>query len=62
MLDRIARARARARARADADRGHAAGFPWLVTDMDATLVNARSDKEGAAPAWKKGYGRSTAAE
>jgi Transposase DDE domain group 1 len=24
--------------------------------MDATLVTASSDKEGAAPAWKKGYG------
>jgi hypothetical protein len=23
--------------------------------MDATLVTARSDKEGAAPTWKKGY-------
>jgi hypothetical protein len=29
---------------------------WLVIDMDATLVTARSDKEGAAPTWKKGYG------
>jgi hypothetical protein len=27
-----------------------------VIDMDATLVTARSDKEGAAPTWKKGYG------
>ncbi len=44
-----------------------AGFPWLVIagktlagwlviDMDATLVTASSDKEGAAPTWKKGYG------
>jgi hypothetical protein len=24
--------------------------------MDATLITARSDKEGAAPTWKKGYG------
>ena len=24
-------------------------------DMDATLVTASSDKEGAAPTWKKGY-------
>jgi Transposase DDE domain group 1 len=68
MLDRIARARARARAHvwtliADTP----AGFPWLavagktltgwlVIDLDATLVTARSDKEGAAPTWKKGYG------
>jgi hypothetical protein len=29
---------------------------WLVIDMDATLVTASSDKEGAAPTWKKGYG------
>jgi hypothetical protein len=65
---RIARARARARAHAwklidETPRG----FPWLVIagkaltgwlviDMDATLVTARSDKEGAAPTWKKGYG------
>jgi hypothetical protein len=46
--------------------GTAAGFPWLVIagkaltgwlviDLDATLVTAYSDKEGAAPTWKKGY-------
>ena len=29
---------------------------WVVIDMDATLVTASSDKEGAAPTWKKGYG------
>jgi len=29
---------------------------WLVIDMDATLVTASSDKEGAAPTWKMGYG------
>jgi hypothetical protein len=67
MLDRIARARARARAHVWAlIDGTAAGFPWLaiagktltgwvVIDLDATLVTARSDKEGAAPTWKKGY-------
>ena len=44
-----------------------AGFPWLaiagkvltgwlVIDMDATLITAHSDKEGAAPTFKKGYG------
>jgi hypothetical protein len=67
-LDRIARARASARAHVwTLIEGTAAGFPWLaiagktlvgwlVIDMDATLVTARSDKEGAAPAWKKGYG------
>ena len=67
-LDRIARARARARAHVwGLIEGTPAGFPWLaiagktlagwlVIDMDATLVTARSDKEGAAPTWKKGYG------
>ncbi len=68
MLDRIARARAKARARAwELIAAAGAGFPWLVIagkvlegwvviDMDATLVTAHSDKEGAAPTWKKGYG------
>jgi hypothetical protein len=63
-LGRAARARARARAHvwklAEATPG---GFPWpeiagklltgrLVIDMDATLITARSDKQGAAPAYK----------
>ena len=68
MLDRIARARAKARAHAwDLIDAAGAGFPWLVIagkaldgwiviDMDATLVTAHSDKEKAAPTWKKGYG------
>jgi Transposase DDE domain group 1 len=68
VLDRVARARAKARAHAwKLIEGTPAGFPWLVIagkelagwlviDMDATLVTARSDKEGAAPTWKKGYG------
>jgi hypothetical protein len=68
MLDKIARARAKARARAwKLIEATPAGFPWLaiagktlagwlVIDMDATLVTASSDKEGAAPTWKKGYG------
>jgi hypothetical protein len=66
MLDRIARARAKARAHAwKLIEEIPAGFPWLVIagktltgwlviDMDATLVTASSDKEGAAPTWKKG--------
>jgi len=29
---------------------------WLVIDLDATLITARSDKEGAAPTFKSGYG------
>ena len=68
MLDRIARARAKARAYAwTLIEDTPAGFPWMVIagktlagwvviDMDATLVTAHSDKEGAAPTWKKGYG------
>ena len=68
MLDKIARARARARAHVwKLIEDIPAGFPWLeiagktltgwlVIDMDATLVTASSDKEGAAPTWKKGYG------
>ena len=67
-LERIARARAKARAHVwQLIEATAAGFPWLaiagktltgwlVIDMDATLVTAHSDKEGAAPTWKKGYG------
>jgi hypothetical protein len=67
-LDRIARARARARAHAwQLIQDTPAGFPWLVIagktltgwlviDMDATLVTASSDKQGAAPTWKMGYG------
>ena len=68
MLDRIARARARASEHAwNLIEKAPAGFPWLavagktlagwlVIDMDATLVTASSDKEGAAPTWKMGYG------
>ena len=65
MLDKIARARAKARAHAWAlIAGTTAGFPWLVIagktltgwiviDLDATLVTARSDKEGAAPTFNR---------
>jgi hypothetical protein len=70
MLDRIAAARAKAREHAwNLIEKTPAGFPWLavavagktltgwlVIDMDATLVTASSDKEGAAPTWKMGYG------
>jgi len=68
MLERVARARAKAREHAwKLIEATPAGFPWLaiagktlagwlVIDMDATLVTAHSDKEGAAPTWKKGYG------
>jgi hypothetical protein len=68
MLERAANARARARAHVwELISQTPGGFPWLtvagktlagwlVIDMDATLVTARPDKEGAAPTWKKGYG------
>jgi hypothetical protein len=37
------------------DEGRDAGDP-LVIDVDATLVTAHSDKQGAAPTFKRGYG------
>ena len=61
MLERIAKARAKARAHVwKLIEDTPTGFPWLVIagkapagwlviDMDATLVFARSDKEGATP-------------
>jgi hypothetical protein len=67
MLARIAQARARIRKHVWEQIEAAGGFPWievagkaltgwLVIDMDATLVAAHSDKEGARPTWKMGYG------
>lgn len=52
-LERIATARAEARRRvwaAGADPG------FYVIDFDGTLITAHSDKEGAAPTYKKGFG------
>ena len=37
------------------DHGIDAGAPLLI-DVDATLIAAHSDKEGAAPTFKRGYG------
>lgn len=61
-LGAISTARAAARARAwqlagehAPDHGIDAGRP-LVIDVDATLVTAHSDKEGAAPTFKRGFG------
>jgi hypothetical protein len=61
-LAAISTARAAARARAwelagerAPDCGIDAGAP-LVIDVDATLVTAHLDKEGAAPTFKRGYG------
>jgi hypothetical protein len=53
ILERIASARARARAEAWAA-GLDPGF--YVIDLDATLVGAHSEKEGAAPNYKHGFG------
>src|SRR5216683_3377323 len=67
-LDKVARVRARVRAHVWSLIGATpAGFPWLaiagkvlagwlVVDLDGTLITARSDKEGAAPTFKSGYG------
>jgi hypothetical protein len=67
-LDKIARARAAVRGHVwSLICARPAGFPWLavagkllagwlVVDLDATLITARSDKEGAAPTFKMGYG------
>lgn len=52
-LKRINTARAVARANAWAA-GADPGF--YVIDIDATLVNAHSDKQHAAPTWKQGFG------
>ncbi len=52
-LGRVKAARAQARAKAWAA-GVDPGF--YVIDIDATLVGAHSDKEQAAPTWKKGFG------
>lgn len=52
-LERIKLARATARAKAWAA-GADPGF--YVIDIDATLVNAHSDKQQAAPTWKRGFG------
>ena len=52
-FERIAAARAKARAAAWAA-GLDPGF--YVIDLDATLVGAHSEKEGAAPNYKHGFG------
>jgi hypothetical protein len=57
---RAARAQARAavwaRRRPLADRSGSRDGGQVILDIDATLVTAHSDKEGAAPTHKKGYG------
>jgi hypothetical protein len=53
VLDQIAVARAQAR-RDAWERGMDPGF--YVIDLDATLIGAHSEKEGAAPTYKRGFG------
>jgi hypothetical protein len=66
-LARIAQARARVRTHVWKQIQAAGAFAWLqiagktltgwlFPDVDATLITAYSDKEGAAPTWKKGFG------
>jgi Transposase DDE domain group 1 len=67
-LDKIARVRARVRAHVwKLIAARPAGFPWLsvagkllagwlVIDLDGTLITAHSEKQGAAPTFKMGYG------
>jgi hypothetical protein len=67
-LGKIARVRAAVRAHVwSLAAATPAGFPWLavagkllagwlVIDLDATLITAHSEKQGAAPTFKKGYG------
>lgn len=67
-LGKIGKARAKVRRRVwDLIAGRPGGFPWLlvagkllhgwiVIDLDATLITAHSDKQGAAVTFKKGFG------
>jgi hypothetical protein len=59
-LTAIRRARAQARARvwdlAPIGSANASPDGWLVIDLDATLVDAHSEKEGAQPTFKRGFG------
>ena len=69
MLARIAKARAKVRARVwDLLARRPDGFPWLavagkvltgwvVIDLDATLITAHSDKQGAAATFTRAFGR-----
>jgi hypothetical protein len=58
-LRAIRKARAAARERAWAlagERAPGAGGSLIPVDIDATIVTAHSEKENAAPTWKKTYG------
>jgi hypothetical protein len=67
VLVRIAQARARIRKHVWQQIEAAGGFPWpeiagkilagwLFTGMDGTLITSHSEKQGAAPTWKTGFG------
>jgi hypothetical protein len=68
LRKRLARARARVRRHVwELIAATETGFPWLVVagkvltgwiviDLDATLITAHSDKQGASATFKKGYG------
>jgi hypothetical protein len=53
---RAARAQARAGAWAAGVRAVLDGFAYLTLDFDATLLTAHSEKERAAPTYKRGFG------
>jgi hypothetical protein len=53
---RAARAQARAGAWAAGIRGVLDGFAHLTLDFDATLLTAHTEKERAAPTYKRGFG------
>jgi len=55
-LAAIRTARAAARARVWELAPVSAPEGWLVIDLDATLVDAHSEKEGAQPTFKRGFG------
>jgi hypothetical protein len=68
VLGRVAKVRAKVRRRVwDLIAAGEGGFPWLlvagklltgwiVIDLDATLITAHSDKQGAAVTFKRGFG------
>lgn len=55
-LGALRAARAAARSRVWAHRAPVRDDELVIVDMDATLVVAHSDKEGAAPTWKRSFG------
>jgi hypothetical protein len=55
-LAAIRRARAQARAQVWQLQPVTAPDGWLVIDLDATLVDAHSEKQGAQPTFKRGFG------